>query len=110
MPFLVNSQEVSRAPCSKGLVSLEYTVTLLVTDNSSTMYSKSIIVTIASGFEDEGLEEKWIVLPFDFIFIIIGIVIASLVCLALLLRRRIGLYSLKRTNRKIDKLKKKLTK
>jgi len=88
----------------------EYTVTLTVTDNNNNTASKSIILTVTYEAADTGSEELRIVLPFNFNLIIFVIAIASIVCLALVFRKKIALYSLHRTNRKIEKLKKKLHK
>jgi len=87
-----------------------YTVTLVVTDNNDNTYSKSIILTVASEVEDMGSGEQRIVLPFNFILIIVGSVIASLVCLVVAFRDRIYLFLLQRQISKIERLKKKLKK
>ena len=82
----------------------------MVTDNSGNTYSKSIFVTVASEFEGLDSGEQRIVLPFNFVLVIVGSVIALFVCLAFVFRDRIGLFLLQCQIRKIEKLKKKLKK
>ena len=88
----------------------EYTVTLFITDNNNNTANKSIILTVTFEGADNESEELKIVLPFNFNLILFGILIALIICLALVFRNKIELYIMHRTNRKIEKLKKKLHK
>jgi len=68
-------------------------ITLVVTDNSGNTYTKKITRTIeadAPAFESEGQS----VLQFNFLFVIVGSVIAALVCLAVVFRNRIQMFVL----------------
>ena len=70
----------------------EYTVTLMVTDNNNATYSKSIIVTVASGVEELGSGEQRGVPLFDFALIIIGFAMAVLACLAIFFRDHVKVF------------------
>ena len=64
----------------------KYTVTLAITDNNGNMYSKSIVVTVVSGAEEEQSGGEQGVLTFDLGSIFIGFALVMLVCLAVLFR------------------------
>jgi hypothetical protein len=84
----------------------DYTVTLEVTDNNQTTYSKSIVINVQSK-DDKESEEQIIVLPFNFITLILGSVLAVIVFLSVLFRDKITLSILKYKIKLIEKRKNK---
>ena len=67
----------------------EYTVTLVITDNNGTTYSKSVIVNVSYEIEELGSGEQRGVPLFDFALIIIGFLIAVFACLVIFFREKV---------------------
>ena len=85
----------------------EYTVTLIVTDNNGTIYSKSIMINIAIKQEDMKSGEQWIIMPFNITMLIFGSIISVIVCIIVLFRHKITIkilrYKMKKINKRINK-------
>jgi len=84
----------------------EYTVTLLITDNHGTTYSKSIIIHIVSDDINSNSGEQKIVLTFNFFMLIFGSVLAVIVFLTIFYKDQITLKYLNHQIRRIEKQKK----
>jgi len=95
-----------------------YVITLIVTDSSGNTFTKRITRTIVADSSGifEGQDQN--VLEFNFLFVIVGVVVAVLVCLLVVFRTRIHLFVLehrisslsqnvKNKNKQIKKVKSK---
>ena len=87
-----------------------YTVTLIVTDNNGNTYNNSIIVNVASEFQELKSEKKQSTSSFVFIMVLVVFAVSIIICLASVFRNRIGFILLQHKIQRIKKFKDKLRK